>query len=139
MIEMMKQLWAKYGEILRYLIVGALTTAVSLGSYYICVTWVFDVNFPLELQSANVISWVCAVTFAYITNRVFVFESTNKKILKEIGLFLGARVSSLVMDMVIMFVGVTLLGWNDKGVKLLVQAVVLIANYILSKWIVFRK
>lgn len=135
----MKQLWIKYGEIIRYLIVGGLTTIVSLGTYAICVTWFLDVESAIQLQVANIISWVCAVVFAYVTNRVFVFGSTNQDILKEIGLFFGARLGSLAMDMAIMFVGVTLLDWNDKGVKLLVQAVVIVVNYILSKWIVFRR
>ena len=92
----------------------------------------------MELQAANLISWVAAVAFAYVTNRIFVFGSKNRHILQEIGRFVAARVGSLVMDMGIMFVGVTLLGANDTIVKLIVQVVVTVANYVLSKWIVFK-
>ena len=71
----MKRLYEKYKEIINYLIVGVLTTVVSLGVYYACVYTVLDPNQPLQLQTANVISWVAAVTFAYFTNRRYVFES----------------------------------------------------------------
>ncbi len=128
----------QYQEVVRYLIVGVLTTVVSLGTYFIC-TWTFlNPEKPLELQAANLISWVAAVAFAYVTNRIFVFGSKNKHVFQEIGRFVAARVGSLVMDMVIMFVGVTLLGANDTIVKLIVQVVVTVANYVLSKWIVFK-
>ena len=134
----MKELMRKYGELIRYLIVGVLTTVVSLGTYYVCVIFFLDPKVAVELQAANVISWIAAVTFAYVTNRCYVFESKNNNILKEISLFFMARIGSLVLDMGIMFVTVTLLGMNDKLAKLLVQVVVTVANYVLSKLFVFR-
>ena len=66
-------------EVISYLIVGVLTTVVSLGSYFICVHTFLDPNDGFQLQAANVISWICAVTFAYFTNRKFVFQSKEKK------------------------------------------------------------
>ena len=135
----MKQLWNKYRELIRYLIVGVLTTVVSLGTYYICVETFLNPEAAIELQIANVISWVAAVTFAYVANRIYVFESKNQNILSEIALFFMARVGSLLMDMGIMFVLVTIMGVNDKIAKLAVQVVVTVANYILSKLFVFRK
>lgn len=72
------ELYKKYKEIINYLIVGGLTTIVSLGVYYICVFTILNPNVPFELKDANVISWIVAVTFAYFTNRRFVFESKSK-------------------------------------------------------------
>ena len=135
----MKQLWNKYMELIRYLIVGVLTTVVSLGTYYICVETFLNPEAAIELQIANVISWVAAVTFAYVANRIYVFESKNQNILSEIAMFFTARVGSLLLDMGIMFVLVTIMGVNDKIAKLAVQVVVTVANYILSKLFVFRK
>lgn len=134
----MSELINKYKELIRYLIVGVLTTVVSLGTYYICVIFFLDPKVAVELQAANVISWVAAVSFAYVTNRCYVFESKNDNIFREISLFFTARLGSLFLDMGIMFVNVTLLGMNDKIAKLLVQAVVTVANYVLSKLFVFR-
>ena len=124
-------------EIIRYLIVGVLTTVVSLAVYYGCVLTFLDPDSPIQLQAANIISWIAAVTFAYFANRRFVFESREKNILGEASRFFAARVGTLLMDMAIMFVGVTLLGFSDKIVKLVVQVVVTVGNYVLSKLLVF--
>ncbi len=132
-------LYKKYEEIINYLIVGGLTTVVSLGSYYLAVLTVLDPNNGFELQIANLFSWVCAVTFAYFTNRKYVFKSENKNRLKEVTSFVSSRVLTLFMDMAIMFICVTLLKWNDKIAKLIVQVVVTVMNYILSKLFVFKK
>lgn len=132
-------LYKKYEEIINYLIVGGLTTVVSLGSYYLLVFTVLNPNNGLELQIANIISWVCAVAFAYVTNRIFVFKSKNENKLKEITSFVSSRVLTLLMDMLIMFVTVTIFGMNDKIAKLIVQVVVTVANYIFSKLFVFKK
>ncbi len=132
-------LYKKYEEIINYLIVGGLTTVVSLVVYYGCVFTFLDPKNAIELQIANIVSWICAVAFAYITNRIFVFKSKSKNYLKEISSFVGARIISLIMDMLIMFILVTILHGNDKIAKLIVQVVVTIANYIFSKIFVFRK
>ena len=127
------------GEIVRYLIVGGLTTAVSLGVYYGCVFTFLDPKDPVQLQAANIISWIAAVTFAFFANRIFVFRSTSTGMLQEAKAFYLARVGTLLMDMGIMFIGVTILGFSDKIMKLVVQVVVTIANYVFSKLFVFRK
>ena len=139
MMEKIKELYLKYKEIINYLIVGGLTTVVSLATYYACVFTFLDPENPIQLQAANIISWICAVTFAYFTNRRFVFESKNKNMLKEAVAFFAARVGTLLMDMGIMFVFVTCLHFNDKIMKLVVQVVVTIANYVFSKFFVFKK
>lgn len=135
----MEKLKEQYGEIIRYLVVGVLTTVVSLAVYYGLVTTVLDPENGLQLQAANVIAWVAAVTFAYVTNKVFVFRSHGGNVLHEAGAFFAARVGTLLMDMGIMFFTVTLCGMNDKIAKLIVQVVVTVANYIFSKLFVFRK
>ena len=128
-----------FREILRYLIVGVLTTVVSLGTYYGLTLTVLDSDNAVQLQIANVLSWIAAVTFAYIANRKYVFRSENRNVLQEAAAFFAARVGTLLMDMGIMFVSVTLLGFNDKIMKLVVQVVVTVANYVFSKLMVFRK
>ena len=134
-----KELYQKYKEIINYLIFGGLTTVVSLVTYYICVFTVLDPDNAIQLQSANVISWIISVAFAYITNRKFVFESNEENKIKEATKFVTSRIATLLMDMVIMCVGVTTLKFNDKIMKLVSQVVVIVMNYILSKLIVFKK
>ena len=135
----MKELYIKYREIISYLIVGGLTTVVSLVTYYACVLTALDPNHPVQLQCANILSWIAAVAFAYVTNRRFVFRSRNKHMLREAGAFVASRVGTLVMEMALMFIMVTLGGLNDKIAKLAVQVVVTVANYVLSKFFVFHK
>lgn len=133
------ELYKQYKEIINYLIVGVLTTVVSLGAYYACVLTFLDPKNAIQLQVANIISWIAAVTFAYFTNRKFVFESKNPDMLKEASAFVGARVATLLMDMLCMFIMVTCMGWSDKIAKLVVQVIVTVANYVFSKIFVFRK
>ncbi len=136
---MIKNLYDKYREIIIYLIVGVLTTIVSLFSYYICVNTILDPNNGIELQIANIISWSLAVLFAYFANRTFVFKSKTNNKLKEASSFVLSRVLTLLIDMTIMFLLVTCLKQNDKIAKLVVQVVVTILNYLFSKLFVFKK
>ncbi|RHV84735.1 GtrA family protein [Clostridium sp. OF09-36] len=129
----------KYGEIVRYLVVGVLTTVVSLGTYYGCVFTFLNPQSALQLQLANVISWIAAVTFAYVMSRIYVFQSKRKNVIQEILSFYSSRLLTLLIDMAIMFTMVTLCGMNDKLAKLVVQVVVTVANYIFSKMFVFRE
>ena len=99
----------KYKEIINYLIVGGLTTVISLGVYYISVLTFLNPDDNLQLQIANILSWIAGVIFAYFTNRKFVFESKEKNKLKEAGNFVLSRLVTLFMDMGIMFLGVSVL------------------------------
>ncbi len=133
-----KKMKEQYKEIIRYLIVGVLTTVVSLGVYYACVLTFLNPQSALQLQAANVLTWVAAVTFAYITSRIYVVSRASvrtgcRKRLR----FILQECSRLFMDMAIMFVMVTLCGLNDKLAKLVVQVIVTVANYIFSKLFVF--
>lgn len=137
----MIKLYKKYEEIINYLIVGALTTLVTLVSYII-ITNIFLIDkTDLNIQIANVLTWIIAVIFAYITNRIFVFKSKvqGKEKIKEIYNFIAARVFSLLVDMTLMFILFSLMHINDIICKMIVQIVVIIMNYVLSKLIVFKK
>jgi len=135
----MLELYKKHKEIINYLIFGFLTTIVSLAAYYLVTFTILDPNISIELQIANIISWVIGVLFAYFTNRAYVFNSKNENKLKEFITFTGARVSTLLLDMAVMFIFVTLLKGNDKIFKIISQILVIVGNYLLSKLIVFKK
>jgi len=131
------EIYKKYKEIINYLIVGGLTTVVSLLTYYACVYTFLNPENAFELQLANIISWIIAVIFAYFTNRKFVFESKNGK-LKESIKFVCSRIITLLLDMLTMYIGVTLLLFSDKIIKLISQVIVIVGNYIISKFFVFK-
>ncbi len=138
-------LFNKYREVIMYLVFGVLTTIVSLGIYYLLTykimsnSPILDADNPIQLQIANIISWIVSVLFAYVTNRKYVFSSKNSDIFKEMGSFIGSRIITLLMDMLIMFIGVTLLKENDKIIKIISQIIVIVGNYIFSKIFVFKK
>lgn len=136
-------LYKKYEEIINYLIVGVLTTIVSLVVKWGLLFTILDPKNSVQLQVAVVISWIAAVMFAYITNRIFVFKSKSKKILKEITSFFGARLLTLGLEMLIMWFFVTFLKLNsDLWVliwTMVAQILVIIFNYIFSKLFVFKK
>lgn len=132
-------LFNKYKELIMYLIFGVLTTVVSLVSYYLLTITILNPESGIQLQIANILSWIISVAFAYITNRKYVFESKSKEFVKEISSFVGGRVATLLMDMAIMFIFVTVLHLNDKLFKLISQVVVIVGNYIISKIFVFKK
>lgn len=134
---MIKKYYLKYKEIINYLIIGALTTVISLIVYYALVLTILDPGNSLELQIANVISWIFAVLFAYFTNRKYVFESKSEGFGEMIKFFLS-RIGTLLVDMALMYVFVSSLHFNDKIMKVIVQIIVIILNYILSKFIVFK-
>ena len=138
-MEKIKKIYKEHKEIINYLIVGVLTTVVSLGIYYLLTFTILNPDNPFQLQVANVISWIGAVIFAYFTNRKFVFESKEKNILKEASKFAISRVGTLLMDMLIMFVTVNLMHIPHWIAKLIVQVVVTILNYIFGKFLVFNK
>lgn len=138
-MEKIKELYIKYKEIINYLIVGGLTTVISLIVYYVAVYTVLDPTNAFQLQVANILSWVAGVTFAYFTNRKFVFESKEPNKLKEATKFVGSRISTLLLDMLVMWLGVTILAFNDKIMKIISQVLVIVGNYIISKFFVFKK
>jgi len=131
--------YKKYSEIINYLIFGVLTTVVSLCTYYLCVYTFLNPDNPVQLQIANIFSWIVSVLFAYVTNRRYVFKSKEKNMLKEGAKFIGSRISTLLLDMLVMFIGVTLLKLNDKIIKVISQVLVIVGNYLVSKLFVFKR
>ncbi len=138
-VEKIRELYKKHEEIINYIIVGVLTTVVSWCVYFVCVFTFLDVGNAVQLQIANILSWVAGVAFAYVTNRKYVFKSTEKSILKEAVQFAASRLSTLFLDMAVMFIMVTLMGINDIISKFVSAILVTITNYLLSKLLVFRK
>lgn len=140
MTDKIRQLLVKYREIIIYLIVGVLTTIVSWGACFI-VEWLFlDPDISWQNDIINTIGWVAGVLFAYPTNRRFVFRSRNPHIMREFCGFAVSRVSTWLLDVVIMRITVNVLGLNYWIAKLFISSVlVMIANYVFSKVLVFRK
>lgn len=143
MINLIINLYKKYKEIINYLIFGVLTTLVNLAVKYLLLFTVLKADNPVQLQIAIIISWIIAVLFAYFTNRKFVFESSEKNKIKEFVNFVIARISTLLLEMLIMWFFVTFLKLNtDLWVvifTLISQVAVIVGNYILSKLYVFKK
>lgn len=136
-MEKIKELWTKHYEIICYGIFGVLTTIINYLSYIVCTRL-----FNLEALISNLIAWVLSVIFAFITNKLIVFHSkefTLNILLKEGISFLLARVFSLLLDMLILYVMFDLMGINDLIVKIIANIVVIIVNYVLSKFMIFKK
>ena len=162
-MEKIKALYKKYEEIIIYLIVGVLTTIVSWGACFVA-KFFLDSNDSIQNFLINTISWVVGVVFAYPLNKIWVFKSKNKHIIKEFLGFAGSRVSTWILDVIIMWFFVNLLSFkvplmnllaklgivfNDIAkedkiyywfVKIFISAVlVTIANYVFSKFLIFGK
>lgn len=139
MVNKIKELMVKYREIIVYLIVGVMTTIVSWGACFIAGLFLDSAD-TVQHAAINTIGWVAGVVFGYFTNRIWVFQSTNPNMLKEFMQFAGARVSTWILDIVVMEVLVNVLQMNYWIAKIFISAVlVMIANYIFSKLFVFKK
>ena len=140
MIEKIKALWIKYEEIIAYLIVGGLTTVVSWAAKFLANFLLFDnTMYPTPFQNVvlSIINWTAGVIFAYFTNRKFVFKS-NAPMLSEAPKFVLSRVSTLILDMVVMQV-LTAVGVNLLVATVISAVLVIIGNYVFSKLFVFNK
>ena len=137
MVETLKKLFAKYYDPIIYLVFGVLTTIVNYLVYLPCYNL-------LGMSSAvsNVIAWAAAVLFAFLTNKPLVFHSHDwsaEVVLPELAKFIGTRAGSGALETGILFVTVDLLGYNGNILKILLSVLVVILNYIGSKFLVFRK
>lgn len=136
MIEKIKGLVRKNRELILYVIFGGLTTVVDWSISFLL--YAIDVNVHL----ADVIAWCAAVLFAFVTNRLFVFQSKERRargILRELGTFSGGRVLTLVLQELVVFLFYDLLHWNAYAVKIFAAVLVIVINYFISKFLVFRK
>ena len=137
MMDRIRALFARYGDILSYLFFGVLTTAVNYLIYLPCYN-----ALGLSAAASNVIAWAGAVAFAYVTNKPFVFQSHDwsaKTVLPELARFVGCRVGSGLLETAIIFLTVDWLGLNGNAMKLFTSILVVILNYIGSKLLVFKK
>lgn len=136
-MKKIKELFVKYYDIISYLFFGVLTTAINYLVYLPCYNWL-----NLSATVSNMIAWVVAVLFAYLTNKPFVFKSHDwsmKTVLPEFGKFLGCRIGSGAAETFIILLTVDCLHWNGNIMKLVTNVLVVILNYIGSKLFVFAK
>lgn len=137
----MKKIWAlykKYEELINYLVVGVMTTVISWAAYGIC-KLVMNVDNVVIMQIAVFLRWFAGVVFSYFMSRKFVFKSKNPKIWKEAIDFTTSRIVTLFLDMFVMWLLPTVFKVNDWIATFVSAVLVVIMNYILSKFIVFRK
>lgn len=130
-------LFRKYWNMLAYLIFGAVTTAVNLVVYYLMYQ-VMGMGNTISV----VVAWVLAVAVAFLTNKPFVFESHDwspEVLLPELGSFFGCRGGTGLLELVFMHITVDLLSLNGMLMKLLINLLVILLNYVGSKLLVFRK
>ena len=137
MVNKIEKLIKSHWDVITYLIFGVLTTLVNYIVYLPCL-------YVLNLSAAvsNVIAWIVAVAFAYLTNKPFVFGSHDwsmKTVGPELVKFLSCRIGSGVLETLILMVTVDLLGWNGFWWKLFTPVLVVVLNYIGSKLLVFTK
>ena len=131
-----KEFFVKYKEIILYLVFGVLTTAVSIGTF--ALTELVGIH---ELVG-NIISWVVSVTFAFFTNRIWVFDAktdSTKSFFVQFVLFYLSRIATFLVEELIIFVCVTLLHFNPMVIKIIAQVIVIVLNFVVSKLVVFRK
>lgn len=129
-------LYEKYEDILLYIFFGALTTLVSFGTHYLGIL-IFN-----NVVINTTFSWICAVLFAFFTNRIWVFQAPTKtagEFFFQLLKFFGSRFFTYLVELLIMFVFVDLLSFKEMIVKICAQAVILVLNFILSKFMVFKK
>ena len=137
-MTLIKSLISKFlnRETISYLIFGVLTTIIAN------VTFNLARNIGLEVVVANLISSVLAITFAFFTNKIFVFESTSWKpllVLGEMLKFFSTRFIAVFLETLLLVLLVNILGFNDTLMKMFTSVLLIITNYVLSKWFIFRK
>ena len=137
MIQKLRSIIVKYWEILTYLVFGVLTTVVNYAVYLPVYNFC-----GISAAVSNMIAWVVAVAFAFLTNKPFVFHSHDwsaQTVLPELTKFVSCRIASGALETVILFLSVDCMNWNGNIWKLVTQVLVIIINYVGSKLLVFRK
>ena len=126
----------KYKEIVLYLVFGGLTTAINF-IVYLFASWAVG----LSAWTSHIIAWVVAVSFAYVVNKIFVFESkerSKKGLFRESALFVAARVFSLAVSTAVMYIFVDYMALNELLFLTVTQVFTIVFNYAASKWVVFK-
>ncbi len=135
-MEQIKTLWKRWKQIFLYLFFGGVTTVVNIVAFYISYEML-----GINSIASTVLAWVAAVAVAYITNKIYVFESvttTFMELIREITAFLSCRVLSLGADVFIMWLFKEVLGYNAVLVKIMANFIVVVMNYIFSKLFIFK-
>ena len=142
MVDWIKNFYKKYQKIINYVFFGVLAAIVNLVVKYILLFTVLNPQNGFHLQVAVVVSWIVAVIFAYFSNRKYVFRSQNENKLKEFISFVLGRLTTLLIEMFVMWFFVTFLKLNSDTYviifTLISQALVVIGNYFFSKFLVFK-
>lgn len=128
--------YREHKEGMRYLVFGGFTTVVNIIVFYICQS-----GFKLSTIISNIIAWIIAVFFAYITNKWCVFYSEAediKALFKEISSFFGARVFTLVIETIFLKITIDLIGMNSILMKIISNIIVIVLNFIFSKLFIFK-
>ena len=142
--------YIKNKSVLLYLFFGGLTTLVSIFTFWLAELFIrsdFNVSifgsmYSTKVVLSNAISWICAVLFAFFTNRIWVFNSPTDswtEFFKQMVAFFGGRFATFLLETVILVVFVSILNFNEMVMKIIAQLAVLVSNYVISKLIVFRK
>ena len=136
-MEKLRSMIIKYKDVLLYLVFGGLTTLVSFLAYGL-----FYNLCNYSAAVSNVLSWIIAVVFAYLTNKPFVFKSNDwsaQTIIPELWKFVGCRIGSGLFETAFLAITVDFLLWNALGMKIVASVVVVVLNYIASKLFVFKR
>lgn len=136
MLSQIIKLCVKYKELIMYGIFGVGATVINIVAFYI-----FNNTFHIQFLVSNILAWICAFIFAFLTNKLWVFESkswTGLMAVKEIINFFLVRLSTGILDTFLMFLFIRILSQNAMLSKIVVNILVIIINYIASKFWVFR-
>lgn len=137
MKKLLKQLLLQYRELIIYAVCGVLTTLVNYAIYFVC-TKLFSIHYIVS----NIIAWIFSVIFAYLVNKIYVFVSldwSRRKLLKEIWQFVAARIFSGVAETLLLIIFVDMMHYRDSIIKIIAGILVIVMNYLFSKWIIFKK
>ena len=137
MAKYLNRFLTKHHELISYGFWGVMTTLVNYVVFFVCLRFL-SINYLVS----NVVSWVCAVTFAYITNKIFVFNSKDwspGKLKSEVIPFFLGRLFSLVVETVMLYVLVDGLSFNSEIMKVFTNLVVIAINYFISKFMIFKE
>lgn len=129
-------LYNQFKEQILYIVFGVLTTAINIIAFFVCSRLV-----NLSLIPSNIIAWILSVLFAFITNKIYVFNSKNYSfsvVLRELVDFIVARGATGILDLGLMYLFVSIIGIEDMISKIIINIIVIILNYILSKLYVFK-
>ena len=134
-MKSIKEILLKYKSVILYILFGGLTTLVNIVVYFACSCLKFST------AASTVTAWLLSVLFAYITNRKYVFGSKSqgvKSVFKEISNFFLSRFATGLLDLAVMLLFVDILNFNGMLIKVISNIVVIILNYVLGKFLVFK-